>query len=148
MMLLVAHLEEELRVAREQQPPAITEAQRSQIFELATDLPRLWNQPSSSAATRKRILGEVLEEIIVTVEADRLLLKLHWKGGDHTALQVSKKPRWTNSLDNQCRNRTVDPRSRTAGAIIVFRRSVTVVYPARGDCHKMPTVIYDEQGSK
>ncbi|WP_244622239.1 helix-turn-helix domain-containing protein [Bradyrhizobium ivorense] len=32
----------------------------------------------------------VLEEIIVTVEPRILHLKLHWKGGDHTALEVVK----------------------------------------------------------
>jgi excisionase family DNA binding protein len=97
----VARLEEEIRIAREQQPPAITEVKRSEIFELAADLPRLWNHPSASTATRKRILRAVLEEIIVTVEPGQLLLKLHWKGGDHTALQVAKnrngQTRWTTS---------------------------------------------------
>jgi excisionase family DNA binding protein len=101
----VARLEEELRIAREQQPPAIAEVQRAQILELATDLPRLWNHPSASAAARKRILRALLEEIIVTVESGRLLLKLHWKGGDHTALQVAKnrvgRTRWTTSSETE-----------------------------------------------
>jgi excisionase family DNA binding protein len=101
----VVRLEEELRIAREQQPAAITEIQRSEIFELAAELPRLWNHPSASAATRKRILRAVLEEIIVTVAADRLLLKLHWKGGDHTELRVAKnrvgQTRWTISAETE-----------------------------------------------
>jgi excisionase family DNA binding protein len=74
-------------------------------LELATDLPRVWNHPSASAATRKRILRAVLEEIIVTVESGRLLLKLHWKGGDHTALQVAKnrvgQTRWTTTTETE-----------------------------------------------
>jgi excisionase family DNA binding protein len=101
----VAHLEEEIRSAREQQPATITEAQRSEIFGLAADLPRLWNHPSASTATRKRILRAVLEEIIVTAAADRLLVKLHWKGGDHTELQVAKnrvgQTRWTISAETE-----------------------------------------------
>jgi excisionase family DNA binding protein len=101
----VAHLEEEIRIAREQQPATITEAQRSEIFGLAADLPRLWNHPSASTATRKRILRAVLEEIIVTAAADRLLVKLHWKGGDHTELQVAKnrvgQTRWTISAETE-----------------------------------------------
>src|SRR3984893_25922 len=104
-LMEVARLEEELRIAREQQPPAISEAQRAQILELATDLPRVWNHPSASAATRKRILRAVLEEIIVTAESGRLLLKLHWKGGDHTALQVAKnrvgQTRWTTTTETE-----------------------------------------------
>jgi len=101
----VARLEEELRVAREKQPPAITESQRAQLLALAADLPCLWNHPAASAATRKRILRSVLEEIIVTVEPGRLLLKLHWKGGDHTALEVVKnrpgQTRWTTSATTE-----------------------------------------------
>jgi hypothetical protein len=86
----VARLAGELEVARENQSPALTEAKRAEILALGTDLPRLWNHPAATAATRKRILRTVLEEIVVNMESDRLQLKLHWKGGDHTALEVVK----------------------------------------------------------
>jgi excisionase family DNA binding protein len=86
----VTRLEEEFRVARDKQPPIITDAEREEILALGTDLPRLWNRSASSSATRKRILRTVLEEIIVTVEPGQLRLKLHWKGGDHTTLEVAK----------------------------------------------------------
>jgi excisionase family DNA binding protein len=88
-----ARLEDEFRVARDKQPPAVTEAERAELLALGTDLPRLWNHSAGSAATRKRILRAVLEEIIVTVEPGQLRLKLHWKGGDHTALEVVKNRR-------------------------------------------------------
>jgi len=97
----VGRLEDELRIACENQPPAITEAERAEVLALGTDLPRLWTHPAASAATRKRILRTVLEEIVVTVEPGRLRLKLHWKGGDHTALDVVKnrtgQHRWKTS---------------------------------------------------
>ena len=86
----VARLENELSAARQTQPAALTGAQRAEMLALGTELPRLWNHPAATAATRKRILRAVLEEIIVTVGSDRLQLKLHWKGGDHTALEVPK----------------------------------------------------------
>ena len=86
----VARLENELSTARQTQPAALTGAQRAEMLALGTELPRLWNHPAATAATRKRILRAVLEEIIVTVGSDRLQLKLHWKGGDHTALEVPK----------------------------------------------------------
>ena len=35
-------------------------------------------------------LRSILEEIVVFVEPTRLRLKLHWKGGDHTELDVVK----------------------------------------------------------
>lgn len=85
----VARLEDELRTA-DRQPPAITETERAELLALATDLPRLWNHPGGSTAIRKRILRAVLEEIIVSVEPGQLRLKMHWKGGDHTMLEVVK----------------------------------------------------------
>ncbi|WOH52374.1 excisionase family DNA-binding protein [Bradyrhizobium sp. sBnM-33] len=67
---------------------------------------RLWSHPAASVATRKRILRAILEEIIVTVEPGVLHLKLHWKGGDHTVLEVVKnraeQHRWkTNASTEQ-----------------------------------------------
>lgn len=97
----VARLEGELADAREKQPPALTDAERREIVALGADLPRLWEHPGATAATRKRILRAVLEEIIVTVEPGRLRLVVHWKGGDHTSLEVVKnrsgQHRWKTS---------------------------------------------------
>jgi excisionase family DNA binding protein len=86
----VARLEDEVRVARDKQPPTLSDAERAEILALGTDLERLWGHPAASAAIRKRILRAVLEEIMVTVDHGHLRLKLHWKGGDHTSLQVVK----------------------------------------------------------
>jgi excisionase family DNA binding protein len=102
----VARLEEEIRIARENLPAAITEIERTQILALGTDVARLWDHLAASVTTRKRILRTILEEIIVTVEPGVLRLKLHWKGGDHTMLEVVKnrsgKHRWkTNATTEQ-----------------------------------------------
>lgn len=102
----VARIEEQIRAARDELPPPNTEAQRAEILSLGMDLPRLWSHPAASAATRKRILRSMLEEIVVFVEGTRLQLKLHWKGGDHTELEVVKnrvgQHRWkTNDATEQ-----------------------------------------------
>ena len=102
----VARLEEELRLVREDLPAALTETQRAQILALGTDVARLWNHPTASVTTRKRILRTVLEEIIVTVKPGVLHVILHWKGGDHTMLEVAKnrsgQHRWkTNATTEQ-----------------------------------------------
>jgi excisionase family DNA binding protein len=98
----VARLEEEARDAHDKQTPTLTEAERAEILAMAEELPRLWNHRDASAAIRKRILRAALEEIVVTVEPGRLLLKLHWKGGDHTTLHVAKnrngQHRWKTSV--------------------------------------------------
>ncbi len=101
----VARLEEEMRIARRTQVPALTETERGEILALATDLPCLWNHPKASAAIRKRMLRAVFEEIVVVVEPTLLRLALHWKGGDHTSLDVVKnrvgEHRWKTSAESK-----------------------------------------------
>jgi excisionase family DNA binding protein len=104
-LAVVAGLEKEIGRAQTKQPAALGDDERAALLALADDLPRLWNHPAASAETRKRILRAVLEEIIVTVEADRLRLMLHWRGGDHTRLEVVKnragEHRWKTDATTQ-----------------------------------------------
>jgi hypothetical protein len=55
---------------------------------LGADLERAWSHPAATAATRKRVLRTALNEIVVRKEGPVINMVLHWKGGDHTALQV------------------------------------------------------------
>jgi excisionase family DNA binding protein len=98
----VARLEEQIRTAQEMQLGlGISEAERTELMALADDLPRAWNHPAAKAETRKRILRTMLEEVVVRAEPGHLRLKLHWKGGDHTTLDVQKsrhgEHRWKTS---------------------------------------------------
>jgi excisionase family DNA binding protein len=99
----VARLEEQIRNLHNEQPRALHDDERATLLALADDLPQVWNHPTASNETRKRILRAVLEEIIVTVEADRLRLVLHWQGGDHTRLEVAKnrtgQNRWKTDIE-------------------------------------------------
>jgi DNA invertase Pin-like site-specific DNA recombinase len=72
--------------------PLITPSQREHLLTLGDDLERLWDDPHSSAALKKRILRTVLNEIVVDTadEPPSVHLKLHWAGGSHTALTVRK----------------------------------------------------------
>ena len=98
-----ARLEEQIRSLQNEQPRVLCDDERATLLALADDLPRLWNHPSASNETRKRILRTVLKEIIVTVEASRLRLVLHWQGGDHTRLEVAKnrtgQNRWKTDVE-------------------------------------------------
>ena len=89
-LVVVARIEDEIRSVRDDQSAAVSDDDRAALLALADDLPRVWNHPAASAETRKRILRAVLNEIVVTVEPDRLHLVLHWQGGDHTRLEVVK----------------------------------------------------------
>jgi len=98
----VARLEEQIRIAQEMQLGlGLSESERAELMALANDLPRAWNHPGATAETRKRLLRTMLEEVVVRAEPGHLRLKLHWKGGDHTALEVQKsrhgEHRWKTS---------------------------------------------------
>jgi excisionase family DNA binding protein len=102
-LMEVARIEAEFQAARDTHPTVtFSEADRLELMALAEDLPRTWNLPAASAETRKRILRTVIEEIIVNVDPARIHLKLHWKGGEHTALDVPKthhgEHRWKTSV--------------------------------------------------
>ncbi|MER8478661.1 zinc ribbon domain-containing protein [Mesorhizobium sp. M1163] len=86
----VARLEDQVRSLRGEQPSALSKDERTMLIALADDMPALWNHPAASVEMRKRILRTVLKEIIVTAEAGRLHLVLHWQCGDHTRLEMVK----------------------------------------------------------
>ena len=105
-LIEVARLEEEIRSARNTHPTiAVSERERIELMALAEDLPRAWSHPAAPVETRKRILRAVVEEIVVNVEPAHLDLKLHWKGGEHTSLEVPKsrrgEHRWKTSVATQ-----------------------------------------------
>ena len=70
----------------------ISEQAKQEILELADELPKLWDAPTTTHAVRKRILRTVIKEIIADVDEQRsmVVLNLHWVGGVHTKLEVRK----------------------------------------------------------
>jgi excisionase family DNA binding protein len=169
----VTRLEEDLRIVRENLPAAITDTERAEILALGTDLERLWNHPAASSATRKRILRTVLEEIIVTVEPRVLHLKLHWKGGDHTMLEVAKnrtgQHRWKTSASieqlirdlarllpdgsiasilNRLGMRTAKGNTWTKHRISVFRSDHSIAVYRDGERVERGELILDEAASR
>jgi len=70
----------------------LTEPERLDLLKLGQDLPLLWNHESTEAALKKRILRSVLEEIMIGDDSQRSqhLLVLHWKGGVHTELSITR----------------------------------------------------------
>jgi DNA invertase Pin-like site-specific DNA recombinase len=73
----------------------VREEDCERLYELGEDLETLWNHPDAPVDLKKRILRTVLEEIVVDVseEDSKLVLKLHWVGGVHTPLTVTKNRR-------------------------------------------------------
>ena len=72
--------------------PQLTAEQRQQLLALGDELEQLWDHPRSPVTLKKRILRTVLQEVIADTIDDppSVRLKLHWAGGSHTELTVSK----------------------------------------------------------
>jgi DNA invertase Pin-like site-specific DNA recombinase len=70
----------------------VTEEERASLLALAEDLDALWSNPATDMATKKRLTRAILEEAIVDVDDEHgtIDLVLHWVGGCHTHLQVTK----------------------------------------------------------
>jgi DNA invertase Pin-like site-specific DNA recombinase len=69
-------------------PPPLGERERQELMRLGADLELAWSHPAATATTRKRILRAALNEIVVRKEGPVINMIVHWRGGDHTALQV------------------------------------------------------------
>src|SRR5262245_22042407 len=66
---------------------------RSALLRLADDFPRVWDHPSTDIRTRKRIVRLLIEEIVVKIvpgAPEQIELVIHWRGGQHTPLVLSR----------------------------------------------------------
>ena len=92
-LLAVERFEEQLAALTLAAAQRLSETERERLLALGGDLARAWHHPEASAETRKRILRTAIKEVVARVEGDQIHLKLHWHGGDHTALVVPKNRR-------------------------------------------------------
>jgi DNA invertase Pin-like site-specific DNA recombinase/predicted DNA-binding transcriptional regulator AlpA len=81
----------ELARRQQQRPHAVTSEQRRRLLDLGEDLQQVWHAPSTSLRDKKELLRTLLEDVSVSVyrEQYRALLKLRWRGGMLTELDVS-----------------------------------------------------------
>jgi excisionase family DNA binding protein len=89
-LLVVQQREAELAALDGAADLRITDEQRHSLLALADDLPAVWSHPQASPEIKKRVLRTVLKEVVVYLQKDRIRLMLHWQGGDHTELEVTK----------------------------------------------------------
>jgi excisionase family DNA binding protein len=90
----VSELQQELD-AFDTTPFELSDDQKRRLFELGSDLSKLWNHPSARDDLKKRILRTVLYEIIIDNDREQgeHTLVLHWQGGVHTEIRVSSNRR-------------------------------------------------------
>lgn len=91
-------LEDQLTALASDAPHIVSAAERARLLALGQDLPAAWNHPAASDEIKKRILRAVIEEIVIQAENNKLQCMIHWKGGEHTAIDVrrfsSGRTRW------------------------------------------------------
>src|SRR5262249_50351252 len=83
--------EEYDRFAR-QAPRQLTDAERSRIAELTSDIPALWNAPGTTNVDRKQIIRYLVERVVVHVRCDSELVDatIHWAGGYESQHQIAR----------------------------------------------------------
>ncbi|MBV9536952.1 MAG: recombinase family protein [Solirubrobacterales bacterium] len=68
---------------------ALTEQHKQRIRRLASDFPKLWNDPATPARERKRITRLILEDVTLT-KTDQVHLQVRLRGGQTTSLTIPK----------------------------------------------------------
>ena len=72
---------------RQSTPAVLDEAQRARVLALATDLPRLWREPTTPDRERKRMVRLLVEDITLT-KGPEIIANVRFKGGATTTLKV------------------------------------------------------------
>ena len=81
-LLAQRQLVEQHERCRQEQPRDLSTQEQAQIRRLATDLPALWQSPNTTDADRKEILRQVVDKVVVKVEANSewVEVMIHWQG--------------------------------------------------------------------
>jgi DNA invertase Pin-like site-specific DNA recombinase len=86
--------QEELERRRQQDHPQFGEEQRQQILALATDFPRLWNDPKTPQRERKRMVRLLIEDVTLT-KAEGIVMGVRFRGGATRSLTMPlAQPAW------------------------------------------------------
>jgi len=86
--------QEELAQRRTQDHPELSDERRRQILALATDFPRLWNDPKTPQRERKRMVRLLLEDVTLT-KGDEIAAGVRFRGGATRSLTLPlAQPAW------------------------------------------------------
>jgi len=76
-------LQEEYARHRNEHPYTLTESDRRTIASLSSEVPALWNAPSTTAADRETIIRHLVERVVVQAQGKTEVIDvtIHWQGG-------------------------------------------------------------------
>jgi hypothetical protein len=81
--------------AHDRAAPSRSQLSAGSVANLADDLRTVWQVPTTDARVKKRIVGAVIKEVVVDIDAEagEIILLLHWTGGIHTELRLPRRRR-------------------------------------------------------
>ena len=82
-----AQADEEYKSLNNSQTGTLREGDRALIHALASDLPRVWNDPRTSARDRKRMLRLLIEDVTL-VKNNKIQIHIRWKTGAVTSIEL------------------------------------------------------------
>ena len=74
---------------RQQDRILLDESVRQRVLELATDFPRLWNDPATPNREKKRMVRLLIEDVTLTRHGDHAHVGVRLRGGATRELDVS-----------------------------------------------------------
>jgi len=74
------------------QTAALSSSERDAIRQLASDIPALWESPTTTIQEKQEIIRLLIERIIVTVidNTEKVCVEIHWQGGHKTGTQITR----------------------------------------------------------
>ena len=78
--------------ARKHDTTQLTDAQKTRIRQLVTDLPAIWDDPATPARERKRIARLLLTDVTVTRTRDTITAHIRLPAGQHRTLTLPIPP--------------------------------------------------------
>jgi len=85
-LVSLSQAEQEYARMSKSQSAALTDEDRTRIHSLASDLPRVWNDPRTPARDRKRMLRLLIEDVTL-VKNQKIRIHIRWKAGSTTSLE-------------------------------------------------------------
>jgi hypothetical protein len=86
-------VEQEYRQWAQREPTVLTSLDRETLEALASDLPSIWNAPTTKVEERKRILRYIIQEVILDQKRSRgrVWIKIIWQTGAVSEHQVQRR---------------------------------------------------------
>jgi hypothetical protein len=73
-----------------QQPVPLNEQDRDTIRRIASDIPALWQAPTTTAADRQALVRQLVDQVVVTLKGntEQMPVEVQWVGGHRTCLSL------------------------------------------------------------